>query len=206
MLGLIEEGARVFLSPSQTPGRKLLWTLELMETSNGYGGREIIGVHTAHPNVLAKEAIAEGKISHLTGYTSLRREVPYGKNSRIDIYLEHPDRPPCYVEVKYAHLMRTPGRVEFPDSVTARGQKHLQELSHMKLLGHRAVMLFVIPRRASSFSVAADIDPSYAYEFEAAHRQGVESYAITCHVSVNSIRADHLIPVILGENTQQNTG
>jgi sugar fermentation stimulation protein A len=206
MLGLIEIGARVFVSPSQSPNRKLLWTLELMETANGYGGHEIIGVHTSHPNILAKEAIANGRISHLMGYTSLRREVPYGKGSRIDIYLEHPQKPACYVEVKYAHLMRTPGRVEFPDSVTVRGQKHLHELSLMKQLGHRAVMLFVIPRRASSFSIAADIDPSYANAFEHAHEQGVESYAITCHVSQEGIDADHLIPIIRDTNPQQNTG
>jgi sugar fermentation stimulation protein A len=90
--------------------------------------------------------------------------------------------------------------------VTIRGQKHLKELSRMKLLGHRAVMLFVILRQASSFSIAADIDPSYAHEFEAAQRHGVEAYAVTCHVSADGIWVDRLIPVIRDENTQKNTG
>src|SRR5256886_7528254 len=143
MIGLNVAGARVWLSKSANPNRKLAHSWELIEVDLG-GGAELVGINTVHPNALAAEAIAAGAVTELAGYAAVRREVKYGKNSRVDFLLEAPARPPCYVEIKNVHLMREPGLAEFPDAVTKRGAKHLAELGAMAAAGARAVMLFLI--------------------------------------------------------------
>src|SRR5262249_35358828 len=143
MIGLNAPGARVWLAKADNPKRKLAHSWELIEVDFG-GGAELVGINTAHPNALAAEAIAQGAIAELTGYASLRREVRYGKNSRVDFLLEDPTRPPCYVEIKNVHLMRRTGLAEFPDAVTKRGAKHLAELTDMVAAGNPAVMFFLI--------------------------------------------------------------
>jgi sugar fermentation stimulation protein A len=125
----------------------------------------------------------------------LRREVNYGAGSRVDLLLESAGRPPCYVEVKNVHLMRRPGLAEFPDCVTRRGARHLEELSAMVRAGHRAVMLFVIQMEADRFAPAADIDPGYARAFALAREQGVEMMAMACSISRQEIRIVRQVPV-----------
>src|SRR5690242_16133550 len=91
MIGLAAPGARVWLSISANAKRKLPHSWELIEVDFG-GGAELVGINTAHPNALAAEAIVAGAIPELGGYASLRREVKYGKNSRVDFVLETPAR------------------------------------------------------------------------------------------------------------------
>ncbi|MGV6874455.1 DNA/RNA nuclease SfsA [Pseudochelatococcus sp. B33] len=184
MLGLTAPGNRVWLSRSANINRKLPLSWEMVEARFGSEPR-IVGINTAHPNTVAAEAIGLGLIPELAGYASLRREVRYGNGrygtaSRVDILLEAPDRPPCYVEVKNVHLMRRPGLAEFPDSVTARGARHLEELGDVVEAGSRAVMLFVIQMPADGFALAADIDPVYAAGHARAAARGVESIAYAC--------------------------
>lgn len=194
MIGLCAAGNRVLLSKSSNPARKLAYSWEIVEADVGRGP-EWVGINTAHPNAIATEAITAGKLPTLAGYHTLRREVKYGRNSRIDILLQGPGRPDCYVEIKNVHLMRTPGLAEFPDSVTARGAKHLGELGDMVATGHRAVMVYLIQMQADLFTLAADIDPSYAAAFARARERGVEVYAICCKVDPFAIEADRLAPL-----------
>ena len=195
MIGLAAPGARVWLSRSDNPKRKLPWSWELVEVDLG-GGAEFVGVNTGHPNGVVAEALAAGLIPELAGYASARREVPYGKNSRVDVLLEDPERPPCYVEIKNVHLMRRPGLAEFPDAVTARGAKHLDELAAMVAAGHRAVMLFLIQiGSAERFALAADIDPTYAAAFARARAAGVEAIAWRCAVTAQGIDCMRPVPI-----------
>ncbi len=140
MLGLCDEGARVWLSRSDSLTRKYAHTWHLTERADV----GLVGIDTSLPNRIAEEAITARLLPELAGYAGMRREVKYGANSRIDLLLEGQDRPTCYVEVKNVTLIRQPALAEFPDCATARGTKHLAEMSEMVRAGHRAVMLYVI--------------------------------------------------------------
>src|SRR4051794_3210449 len=196
MIGLNVPGARVWLSKSANSKRKLAHSWELIEVDLG-GGAELVGINTSHPNALAGEAIAAGLIPELAGYASIRREVKYGENSRVDFLLEDPKRPPCYVEIKNVHLMRKPGLAEFPDSVTQRGAKHLVELSAMVAAGHRAVMLYLVQiGSAQRFALARDIDPGYGRAFDAARTAGVEAIARRCRLTHDGIEVAEPVTIL----------
>ena len=195
MIGLNAAGARVWLSTSANPKRKLAHSWELVEVDLGVGA-ELVGINTVHPNALAAEAIAAGAIAELGGYPLLRREVKYGKNSRVDFVLEDPPRPPCYVEIKNVDLMREAGLAEFRDAVTKRGAKHLVELGDMVAVGARAVMLFLIQiGSARRFALARDIDPAYGKAFDAARAAGVEAIAYRCALTPQDIRIAEPVPM-----------
>ncbi len=186
MLSVNEPGSRVWLSPATNPARKLKYTWEIVEAKGA-----MVGINTAHPNQIVAEAISSGAIKELKGYSSLKREQKYGKNSRIDILLENDGKPPCYVEVKNVTMKRGDGPkdpAEFPDSVTARGTKHLVEMTDMVKQGARAVMVYLVQRGdCKNFSIAADIDPAYAKELKTALSAGVEAICYGCEVSPNAV-------------------
>ena len=133
-----------------------------------------IGINTGIPNQIVEESIKNKTIHALGGYTEIKREVRYGQNSRIDIFLKN-DRQICYVEVKSVTLVEDDGFYSFPDSVTERGRKHLYELIEMVKQGHRAVMFYVIQRSdGTTFKPASHIDPAYADSLKEAYGKGVE--------------------------------
>ena len=187
MLSVKTEGAPVWISPANNPNRKLKYTWEIIEI-DGHN----VGINTGHPNRLVAEAIEAGAIPELAGYDELRREVKYGKNSRIDILLERDGKPPCYVEVKNVTMKRDlgpDGVAEFPDAVTSRGAKHLVELSDMVAEGHRAVMFYLVQRGdCPSFKIAGDIDPAYEAGLAKAFAAGVEVLCYQCTVNPEEIR------------------
>jgi sugar fermentation stimulation protein A len=196
MTGLATPGIRVWLSRSSNPARKLPYSWELAEVDLG-SGLELVGVNTGHPNALVAAAIVAGAIPELGGYASVQREVRYGRNSRVDFLLKHEGRPSCYVEVKNVHLMRAKGLAEFPDSVTARGAKHLDELAGVVAQGNRAVMLFLIQiGSADRFALARDIDPRYGGAFDKALAAGVEAYAYRCAISAAEIAVVAPVPIV----------
>ena len=186
MLSVNEPGAEVWLSPAKNPDRKLKFTWEMIRIK-----RSLVGINTQHPNTLVAEALAAGKVPTLTGFENLRREVKYGKNSRIDVLLEMADGQHCYVEVKNVTMRRdlTKGApAEFPDGVTARGAKHLVELSDMVKQGHRAVMFYLLQRGdANRMTISRDIDPNYGEVLDNARRAGVEVVAFNCKLTPKEI-------------------
>ena len=193
MIGLDMPNSRIWLSLSDNPKRKYAHTWELSALPGG-----LVGINTNLPNAIAEEAIAAGRVPELAGYASLRREVRYGRNSRIDILLEDEGRPPCYVEIKNCHLMREPGLAEFPDAVTARGLKHLEELGDAVEAGARAVMLYVVQREdCTRFAPAGDIDPAYAAGLERAKARGVEMLSYACKLSIREILLDKPLETLI---------
>lgn len=192
MMGLKEPGCGVWLTKSDVKTRKHAHTLEIIEAADG----TLAGINTGRPNGIVAEGIENHAIEGLEGYESLRREVKYGVNSRIDILLESPDRPICYVEVKNVHLIREAGLAEFPDSVTSRGAKHLNELAAMAAEGHRAVMVFLVHRTGCErFKLADDIDPAYAAAYLEATAKGVEAIAMTTDISEAGVVVSGRIPI-----------
>ena len=190
MLGLTEPGSEVWLSPNTNPKAKLDWRWELVRT-NGH----LVGINTSHPNRIVEAASEGDEIAELRGYESIRREVRYGLNSRIDLLLEAPDKEPCFVEVKNVTLKRK-DHAEFPDAVTKRGEKHLRELACMRADGNRALMFYLVQRGdCNSFRLAADLDPAYTKTFLEARDAGVEAVCYVCDISLTSIRIIRQIPI-----------
>jgi sugar fermentation stimulation protein A len=196
MIGLKEAGMTVWVSTSESKTRKYKHTWELVEADLGRGAH-LVGINTQHPNKLVEEAIRAGKIDLAKGFAELKREQRYGKNSRIDILLSDQKKGLAYVEVKNVHLSRKAGLAEFPDSVTERGVKHLQEMTDMIREGHRAIMVFLIQRAdVTKLAMARDIDETYADALAKAVKAGVEPIALTCTLSTSGIVVDKVVPIV----------
>ena len=184
MMGLAEPGHLIWLEPNDDPKKKLKFGLRLVDHENGH----FTGVDTSVPNRALRAALAAREIPELAAYDTVRPEVKYGQNSRIDFLLSGPGLPDAYIEVKSVTLSRQPGLAEFPDSVTARGTKHLGELAQMAAQGHRAIMLYLVQRTdCDRFALATDIDPAYAAAFEAAQAMGVERLVYGTEISPEGI-------------------
>jgi sugar fermentation stimulation protein A len=192
MKGCCEPGRTVYLSRSSNPQRRLAYTWEMIEMP-----QSLVGVNTSVPNKLVAQAIVDGEIESLTGYGSLRREVPCGLNSRLDLVLEQPPGMSCFVEIKNCTLIDN-HVAQFPDAVTQRGLKHLVELQAQVMSGNRAVIFFLIQRMDSqTFSPADHIDPAYGCELRKAYRNGVEILAYDVLLSLESICINRLVPFTL---------
>jgi sugar fermentation stimulation protein A len=197
MLGLKDEGNEVWLSPATNPNAKLNYKWEIVQAEN-----VPVGINTSLPNKLVEEAILDGTISELQGYKNLKREMKYGENSRIDIFLSGSTdgKPDCYVEIKNVTMSREKGMGEFPDAVTSRGTKHLKELGDMVDQGYRSVMLYLAQRPdIKGMRIASDIDPTYADALKVAKDKGVEAYCYKCDVSPLAIKVNKTVPVLVNE-------
>lgn len=189
MRGLTEPGSRIWLSLHDAATRKYAHALELVEADG-----TVVGVNTALPNRLAEEAILAGLVPPLADFAILKREQRYGRNSRIDILLEDETKGSVHVEVKNVHFIRDTGLAEFPDSITKRGAKHLDEMGDLVESGKRAAMLFMIQRPdCDRLKICADLDPGYGRAFARAIARGVEAYAVRCALDPGKIVPESLI-------------
>jgi len=190
MMGLAEPGTKVWLESNDDPKKKLKFGWRLVEHEDGH----FTGVDTSIPNRALKAALIAHQVPGLPDYDLVRPEVKYGQNSRIDFLLSG-DGPDTYVEVKSVTLSRQAGLAEFPDSVTARGAKHLEELVAMVAAGHRAVMFYLVQRTdAEVATLARDLDPAYAAAFDRASSEGVQVLAHRCDIAPQAITVGPAIP------------
>jgi len=190
MMGLAEPGTKVWLEPNDDPKKKLKFGWRLVDHENGH----FTGVDTSVPNRALKTALIAHDVPGLPPYDLVRAEVKYGQNSRIDFLLSG-EEPDTYVEVKSVTLSRTAGLAEFPDSVTARGAKHLDELAATVAAGHRAVMFYLVQRTdCTAVTLASDIDPAYRAAFDRAHAAGVQVLAQACRITPQAITLGDPIP------------
>ena len=184
MMGLAEPGTRIWLEPNDDPKKKLKFGWRLVDHENGH----FTGVDTSIPNRALRTTLTAGKIEPLSAYDQVRAEVKYGQNSRIDFLLSADGLPDAYVEVKSVTLSRQSGLAEFPDSVTARGAKHLAELAAMAQAGHRAILFYLVQRTdCRQVSVARDIDATYAQAFDTACAAGLDVIAYDTLITPDDI-------------------
>jgi sugar fermentation stimulation protein A len=192
LLGCLEPGRAVILRDSGDLERKLRYVFQSIRV-----GRGLVNVDTSIPNSAVHDAIRRGRVPELAGYDEIRREVPCGTNSRIDLLLSRGTGELCYVEVKSTTYAI--GRdAAFPDAVTERGLKHLRELGRMAAEGHRAVQFFFVSRRdVDRFRPADEVDPAYGRGLREAARSGVEVLAYSTRVRRDSIELDRRLEVVL---------
>ena len=184
MMGLAEPGTRIWLEPNDDPKKKLKFGWRLVDHENGH----FTGVDTSLPNRAIRTALNAQEIPPLADYRTVKPEVKHGENSRIDFLLTDPALPDAYVEVKSVTLSRQRGLAEFPDSVTARGAKHLNELARVAKAGHRAILFYLVQRTdCDRVTIAHDIDPVYADAFHGARHAGVEVIAFDTLISPQEI-------------------
>ncbi|MEM9010664.1 MAG: DNA/RNA nuclease SfsA [Pseudomonadota bacterium] len=177
MLGLSAPESAIWVQPVDGPGRKLKFSWKLVELEDGH----LAGIDTGVPNRVVGEALRAQAVPAVAEYSNVRAEVPYGKQSRVDFLLTEPGLPDAYLEVKNVHTRRQGDLAEFPDCVTARGARHLEELADMVAAGHRAVMLYLVQRTdCARLAFAADLDPTYARTAATARKAGVE---MICHAT-----------------------
>ena len=191
MAGCCKPGCPVYLARHKQPHRQLKDTLEMTDM-----GSSLVGVNTMVPNKLVKESVQEGRIKELSGYESLRSEVPYGTNSRIDLLLEN-GKQKCFVEIKNCTLVED--RVAyFPDAVSTRGLKHLHELQREVQAGNRSIMFYLIQRSdAQLFKPADYIDKDYGEALRRAFNDGVEIIVYDVHLNCNEILLNKPVPFAL---------
>ena len=195
-----EPGQKVRLSHYPDSKRKLPYSLEMT-----HNGKSWIGVNTSRTNQLVREAIQNGTIKELQNYRHLVPEVKINA-SRLDFLLHDGEisnescafKNPCYVEVKNVTLLGEDHFGLFPDAVSTRGQKHLQQLAQLARSKTRSIMLYVINRQdVRTFAPAHQIDPDYARLLSEAHSVGVEILAYQCRLTANKIAIRNPIPIKL---------
>ncbi len=202
MTGMVEPGTEVWLSPASNPRRKLRWTWELVRDT---ATDSLVGVNTGLANAIVAEGLQKQALGRALAARSIRREVRYGKRSRVDFLFEDQDGRRCFLEVKSVTLRRSlhpPHIAEFPDAVTARGARHLQDLATVCEGGDRAILLYLVQRMdCSAMRIAADIDPTYAEAAYHACRIGVEFLAVASTLSIQGIAVSGPLPVQIGQAT-----
>jgi len=193
MLGVNRPGSRTWLSRSGNPKRKLAWTWELVEAPAGGW----VGIHTGRANHLVREALEAGLIPELAGYQGVRPEARLSLRSRTDLLLDFSGRP-CFVEVKNLTAAAADGEGFFPDAVSERAHKHLEELADVVQQGARAAVVFCVQREDVARVRPADhIDPVFGRALRNAAKAGVELYALGARLTPDSIILERRLPVLL---------
>ena len=191
MLGLLDKNNPAWVSPSDNPNRKLKYTLEIIND-----GKSNVGVNTHFANKIITEALTNKKIKELKIYNNFISEVKYGKNSRFDFQLINKNTK-AFLEVKSVTLSRDKGVGEFPDAVTSRGLKHLNELKDAIKHGYKSYLIYLVQREdCKFFQIAKDIDPDYYKAFIDAKKNGVKFLCYSCKVNSKEIYINKSIKIL----------
>ena len=182
MMGLLNKGNDVWFSEANNPKRKLKYTLEIVDVD-----KKLVGINTQLTNKIVLEALNQKKIKSLDNFNNIKTEAKFSDKTRFD-FLISKNKEKCFLEVKNVTLVRKNRIAEFPDAVTARGTKHLKELTTAKKRGYKSYIFYLIQREdCKSFKIADDIDQEYAIAFNEALKNGVNILCYDCKLSYEEI-------------------
>tara|TARA_Y100000590_G_scaffold421580_1_gene525404 strand:- start:11 stop:706 length:696 start_codon:yes stop_codon:yes gene_type:complete len=188
MLGLLNKGNKVWFSISDNPKRKLKYTLEIIEVK-----KNLVGINTLFANKIILEALKNKKIKSLADFSKIKTEIQFSKKTRFDFLISN-NKEKCFLEIKNVTLSREKNIAEFPDSITSRGTKHLNELIVAKNKGFKSYILYLIQREdCESFKIANDIDKEYKLAFDEALKSGVKILCYDCKLSTKEIKLNNQI-------------
>ena len=183
MMGLLDKGNKVWFSIADNKNRKLKYTLEIIESE-----KHKVGVNTLLSNKIVLEALNNNKIKELNKFDNIKTEVKFSENTRFDFLISN-EKEKCFLEVKNVTLVRKKNIAEFPDSITSRGTKHLNELSNAKKKGYESYILYLIQRdHCKSFKIANDIDKDYDNALSEALKVGVKILCYDCELNNKEIK------------------
>ena len=188
MMGLLDRNNKAWFSISDNPARKLKYTLEMIEVKS-----KKVGINTLITNKIVLEALNYKKIDSLIKFNNIKTEAKFSSNTRFDFLLSN-DKEKCFLEVKNVTLVRKEKMAEFPDAVTIRGTKHLNELCNAKIKGYQSYILYLIQREdCNSFKIAEDIDEKYKIAFSKALKNGVKILCYDCKLNNEEIKLNNQI-------------
>ncbi len=194
MLGLTEKGNKIYLQKAKNPKAKLPFVWKLVERGDG----TLVCIDTQIANEVVFEALSLGKIPGLENCERIISEPKMVDGSRLDFLVKFKGHDSCYLEVKSVTLSRVSGLAEFPDSMTARGTKHLRLLADLKSKGFRAIQLYIVHRQdAVYFQIAKDIDEDYYLALEHAKNAGVEVLVLRSEITTKGIELGPVSPSFL---------
>ena len=188
MMGLLNIGNKIWFSESDKLNRKLKYTLEIIEVE-----KKMVGINTLLTNKIVLEALNCKKINSLIKFNDINTEVKFSNNTRFDFLLLN-NKEKCFLEVKNVTLVRGKKMAEFPDAITSRGTKHLNELCNAKKKGYQSYILYLIQREdCDSFKIAKDIDKKYKTAFDKALKSGVKILCYDCKLNNEEIKLNNQI-------------
>ena len=188
MKGLLKEGNKVWLSKSNNPDRKLKYTLQIIEDDSSK-----VGVNTHLTNKIVLDALKNNLIKEFDKDITIKPEVKFGDNTRFDFLITKKDHK-AFIEVKNVTLMRKPKIAEFPDAVTSRGAKHIEELIKASKKGYEIYIAFIIQREdCNQFTIASDIDPEYSKLLSKAVKKKLNILCYDCKFSSKGIKLNKKI-------------
>ena len=188
MKGLLNEGNKVWLSKSNNPNRKLKYTLQIIEDDNSK-----VGVNSHLTNKIVLDALNNNLIKEFDKNITIKPEVKFGDNTRFDFLITKKNYK-AFVEVKNVTLMRKPKIAEFPDSITSRGAKHIEELIKARKKGYEVYIAFIVQREdCNKFAIADDIDPEYSKLLSKAVKKKLNILCYDCKFSSKGIKLNNKI-------------
>ena len=188
MMGLLKKGNKIWFSRSDNPNRKLKYTLEIIEEE-----KKMEGINTLLTNKIVLEALSQKRIKKLVKFNNIKTEVKFSDKTRFDFLISN-NKEKCFLEVKNVTLLREKKIAEFPDAITARGTKHLNELCNAKKQGYQSYILYLIQREnCDSFKIAKDIDEKYKIAFTKALKSGVKILCYDCKLNNEEIKLNNQI-------------
>ena len=188
MLGLLNEGNKVWLTKSDNPNRKLKYTLQIIEDN-----KSKVGVNTHLTNKIVLNALENNLIKEFNKDIKIKPEVRFGESTRFDFLISKKNYK-AFIEVKNVTLKRKPKIAEFPDAITSRGAKHIHELIKASKKGYKIYIAFIIQREdCDQLSIASDIDPEYSQILSKAIRNKLKVLCYDCKFSSKGIKLNKKI-------------